>query len=281
MIAAPVLGYFLKVKPAVESVDEMQTQIEAEYQEAARLNVAQAELDQAMAQAAVVENELNALKAQKIPLGAGNPWWRSVRQGTAFTPGGGTFRMGPRDQVVELADGMPAMFDLFFELREDLGPALRQYFDASGVAVSNFSLPAPEFNQSPSLMVPVAITPTSLTTSGVPGLRGEAQAASGSMTVQGKYEDVLKFLRRAGDAPRLLHIEGPISITAVPGTGGEEVYATMNMTVYLIPNLPPDQLAQLASLLGELDTSGAGAMGGMGGMGMMGPMMGPGMMGGM
>jgi len=95
------------------------------------------------------------------------------------------------------------------------------------------------------------------------------------MTVQGRYEDVLKFLRRAGNAPRLLRIDGPVTISAVPGTGGQEVTATMNMTVYLLPNLPPDQLSDLASLLGQLGSASGGGGGGMMGPGMMmGPMMG-------
>lgn len=285
MVAAPVLGYFLKVKPSVEQVTSMQEEIRQEYEVAARAQIAQAELDRAIAEAANVENELNALKTQRIPLGSGNPWWRSVRAGTAFTPGGGTFRMGPQDQVVELADGMPAMFDVFFELREDLGPALRQYFDSTGVAVSNFSLPAPEFNtivRAVDLLMPVPLTPTGLTTAGVPGIRGQAQGGAGAMTVQGRYEDVLRFLRRAGNAPRLLRIDGPITMSAVPGTGGKEVSATMRMTVYLLPNLPPDQLSELASLAGQLGAAaagGGGAMGGMMGPGMPGMMMGP-MMGG-
>jgi len=278
VVAWPVAGTFALYKPSKQQVDDLARQIDEANKKAAMIHVREAELDQAKAISAQVQSELLQMKSLKMPVAAGNPWWRELRGGMAFTPGSARIRMGERDQVVDLPDGYPLMFDMLFELREDLGPVLRNYFNSTGVAVCDFSLPAPELRayDALELIQPIRLIPTGTpVTTGVPGLVGSAQSGGGRMTVQGKYQDVLRFLRRIGDAPRLIRVDGPIVITAVPGmggAGGDEVVATMDMSVYLLPNLSPDMMSQLGPALAAAGGGGAGG-GGMGG-GMMGGMMG-------
>lgn len=268
-IAAPVATGFASVKKKKEEVTRISGEIATAQDKAAQLEVKKAELQQAQYETAVVAKELSQIKNAKLPVWSGNAWWRELRQGMALTPGPASIRVGEAGTVVNLPDGVPAMFDVWFMLREDLGVALRDYFDATGVQVDyDLSLPAPRVAPytTTDLLIPVPIT---------------------NVRVRGPYKDVLRFFRRLGDAPLLIAVTGPVTFRPVEGSLGAEVTATTSLNVWIFPNLPPDQMVQLLTLLaGAGGASQPAAGGGMGGMGVMGPPggggmggSGPGMMG--
>jgi hypothetical protein len=261
-IAAPVATGFASVKKQKEEVARLKGEIETAQDKAAQLEVRKAELQQAQYETAVVAKELSQIKNAKLPVWSGNSWWRQIRQGGALTPGPASIRVGESGSVVNLPDGVPAMFDVWFLLREDLGVALRDYFDATGVQVDyDLNLPTPRVApySTTDLLIQVPIT---------------------NVRVRGPYKDVLRFFRRLGDAPLLIAVTGPVSIRPVDGTAGAEITATTDLNVMIFPNLPPDKMADLLALLASAGGASAAAPAG-GGMGPMGPGMGPGMGAGM
>ncbi len=227
VIAAPAGIGFGKVKKTMEEVKAADEQIKQAYEAAAELHVKEAELQKAQFETAVVTKELSQVKDAKLPVWSGNGWWRDIRQGMALRPGPASIRVGEQGVPVSLPDGMATMFDVWFLLREDLALQLRDYFDSAGVDVQyDLILPTPEVKlyTAADLVMQIPIN---------------------NVRVRGPYEDVLRFFRRLGYAPLLISVQGPVSFAPVDGTNGAEITATTNMVVTIVPNLPPDQMADL------------------------------------
>lgn len=256
MLAGPVTVWFTSVSKQKAEVAATDEKITAARETAAERDKAEAELQQAQLETAVVAKELGTIKNAKLPIWSGNPWWRSLRQGMAFMPGAASIRVGESGTLVNLPDGMPAMFDMWFLLREDLGVQLRDYFDAAGCQVTyDLNLPTPQ--------VSPYSTPSSLV----------LQVPLTGVRVQGKYDEVLRFFRRLGYAPLLIQVLGDVTFAPVAGSEGDEIVATANLVVWIFPNLPPDKMSDLLPIVasalsgGGAAAAGAGAMGPMGGMG--------------
>jgi len=259
-IAAPIGIYFGVVKKDREAVASIDAEIEQYQQKAVQIEIKKVELQEAKFATAHVAKELSSVKSAKLPIGSTNPWWNALRGGNTLVPGPATLPLGERGELVSVPDA--AMLDMWFLLREDLGLMIKDFFESSGCEVSSFTLPDPKMEPYSELDLVMTIPLSDL-------------------TVRGSYENVLRFLRRLGEAPLLMTVEGPVSLTPVPNTNGREVTARLSINVRLFPNVSPDRMSELAPMLAASGAAAALAGGGGGrggGPGMLGPgMMGPGM----
>lgn len=305
VVGAPAVIYFWKIRPMSEQIQTLRTEIEQSQQTAAQIAVREAERDaEQMRLAALVEDLASTLSA-KMPLGASNPWWRSERYGNAFTAGPARIRVSETGQTVQLPDGYAYDLDVHFELSEDLPRVLKNFFESCGVAVTTFTLTESGGGVAVSGALPPPIVVSLTPGGGAPlqyrvattddgtvnvefagGLTGRVADGQGwqpvpatGMAVAGPYEDVLRFFRRVGSAPRLLAVEGPVTISPLLDTNGEYVVASITrLNVYLLPRATSETAADLYQSLIALGAAGGGAGGGpaggpaMGGMPGMGPM---------
>lgn len=164
--------------------------------------------------------------------------------------------MESRSIPISLYQPNEAMIKFWYELQEDLAPAIEEYIEASGCRIiQGAALPAPQ-------MAPPTLGPSNFIR--IP------QSGSLSFTVQGTMEELRKLYTNLGQFKRVATIE-PLSLRPV-GTG-EELQADVSFVVYILAEGPEGAGAAAAPAMG------AGGMG-MPGMGSGMPMMGMGGPGG-
>lgn len=250
-IAAPVGIFFGVVKKDKEAVEAVDAEIATHQEKARQIEIKKVDLQEAKFATAHIAKELTSVKSAKLPMGSTNPWWNALRGGNTLVPGPATIPLGERGELVSVPDA--AMLDMWFLLREDLGLMLKDFFESTGCEVSSFTLPDPR-------MEPYSETDLAMT---IP---------LSNLTVRGSYENVLRFLRRLGEAPLLMTVQGPVTLTAVPATEGREVTANLTIIVQLFPNVSPDRMSDLAGMLAAAGSAAAATGGGgMGPMAMGGP----------
>jgi len=172
--------------------------------------------------------------------------------------------MKSRSIPLSLFQPNEAMIKYWYELQEDLAPALEEYIEASGCRIiQGAALPAPQ-------MAPPTL--------GASNFIRIPQSGSLGFTVQGTMEELRKLYTSLNQFKRVATIE-PLDLR--PVGSGEELEANVSMVVYLLAEGPEGGGAAAAPAMGGAPGAGPGMMGpGAMGPGAMGPgAMGPGAMG--
>jgi hypothetical protein len=145
---------------------------------------------------------------------------------------------------------VPAMVALWYELQDDLPPAIETFLESTGCTIqSGFALPAPQI-QKPTL--------------GPASFMRIPQQGGFSVTVRGTEEQIRDLYTSLGNFDRVATISG---LTLQPVGNGDKLDASFTMTIFLLAEGPAAAPAAAAP-------GGMGAMGGA--MGPMGPGAGPG-----
>lgn len=249
ILASGLIKFILPNQKAIAAAQQREQAAKAEIwtEEQLQQKIKEAEQgrEEARQQAEAAGEEFEWFLNNKMPYVARNEWWRAMRLGHGLTVQPFSTRYGPTNTPIVFERGRGLMLDMWFELREDLGPLIYQFFEDSGCQVGPFSLPAPQ-------MSPYGAGPITIPI---------------SFTVVGEYERVLNLMRRLGDFPRLISVGG-FSLTPVAGTSGRVVQTNLPATIHILPRVEASQLTGG----GALPAAGAAGMPGMGmpGMGMPG-----------
>jgi hypothetical protein len=156
--------------------------------------------------------------------------------------------MRTRSIPLSLYEPNEAMIKYWYELQEDLAPALEEYITASGCRIiQGAALPAPQM--SPPTM-------------GASNFIRVPQQGALSFTVQGTMEQLRKLYTSLNQFKRVATIE-PLDLR--PVGSGEELQANVNIVVYILAEGP-----ETAGGGGGAAPGGAPGMPGMSGMGAMG-----------
>ncbi|MGQ9732257.1 MAG: hypothetical protein ACUVX8_13425 [Candidatus Zipacnadales bacterium] len=158
-----------------------------------------------------------------------------------------TTYMRTRSIPISTYQPVEAMIKFWYELQEDLAPALEEYIESSGCRIiSGAALPAPT-------MAPPTLGPSNFIR--IP------QSGALNFTVRGTMEEIRKLYTSLNKFERVATIE-PLDLT--PVGSGEELDANVNIVVYILAEGP--------------EGGGGAAPGAAPGAGpTMGPSMGPGM----
>jgi len=160
---------------------------------------------------------------------------------------------------LDFRDPLLGTMALWFEQREDLGPAILEFFAKSNIVPSGFSLPAPPTEPQ----------------SYPPGAFMELMPRT-SITFTASLDQLLDFLYSFGEAKRIIATGDSISL-APADASGQLLQVTLPIAVYTFVRVPPGaSLAAAAPAAGPVRTAGAAPGGRPGAPGAAGPGAGPG-----
>jgi len=168
--------------------------------------------------------------------------------------------MKSRSIPLSLFQPNEAMIKYWYELQEDLAPALEEYIEASGCRIiQGATLPAPQ-------MAPPTLGPSNFIR--IP------QSGGLSFTLQGTMAELRKLYTGLNQFRRVATIE-PLDLR--PVGSGEELEANINVVVYLLAEGPEGAAGGAAAAPGAAGGAAPGMPGmmGPGGPSMMGPGSGP------
>ncbi len=244
-IAVPViilvLGFFLKIRPLREEAARLRSQAEEARAYAEREEEFKQGVEDAKRQREIASRDWRWFRRNKMPYVARNPWWRSIREGHAWQPHDFWTPLGSSGGHVLFRGEHALAYDFYYELSEDLGPLLKEFIEASGCDVSDFSWGMPSEIAS------------NLTSANI-----RSYALNVTLTITGEYEKVLNLIRHLHKFPRLIGITS-LSISAVPGSAGRIVQATMPVTIYLLADVSPTELLGGGAAPTEAGAAAAGA----------------------